>query len=60
MLDEAIQWREAVEVPSREREPLLAAFVTGWAQPFGAPGCRAVDGESSLSSDEAGVALSRQ
>eukprot|EP00974_Lingulodinium_polyedra_P105233 10189403-Lingulodinium_polyedra.AAC.1 len=43
MLDEAIRWRVAVEVPSRHAEPLLSAFVTSWVQPYGPPSCLAVD-----------------
>eukprot|EP00974_Lingulodinium_polyedra_P062552 6039135-Lingulodinium_polyedra.AAC.1 len=34
--------------------------MTAWVQPYGPPTCLVVDGESSLTSDEAGVALSRQ
>eukprot|EP00974_Lingulodinium_polyedra_P085526 8283638-Lingulodinium_polyedra.AAC.1 len=30
MLDVAIRWRVAVEVPSRHEEPLLSAFMTSW------------------------------
>eukprot|EP00974_Lingulodinium_polyedra_P050074 4815717-Lingulodinium_polyedra.AAC.1 len=60
MLDEAIRWHVAVEVPSRHEEPLLSALMTSWAQPYGPPSCLVVDGESSLVSDEAGIMLSRQ
>eukprot|EP00974_Lingulodinium_polyedra_P113660 11004971-Lingulodinium_polyedra.AAC.1 len=60
MLDEAILWRAVVEVPSREQEALLPALMAVWVQPYGAPTCSVVDGESSLASDEVGVMLSRQ
>eukprot|EP00974_Lingulodinium_polyedra_P130979 11215912-Lingulodinium_polyedra.AAC.1 len=60
MIDEAITWHVAVEVPSRLEEPLLLAFMTSWVQPYGPPACLVVDGESPLASDEAGVMLSRQ
>eukprot|EP00974_Lingulodinium_polyedra_P133053 11224148-Lingulodinium_polyedra.AAC.1 len=60
MLDEAIRWHVVVEVPSMHEEPLLAAFMTSWVQPYGPPLCLIVDGESSLASDEAGIMLSRQ
>eukprot|EP00974_Lingulodinium_polyedra_P108392 10493491-Lingulodinium_polyedra.AAC.1 len=34
--------------------------MTSWVQPYGPPACLAVDRESSLASDEAGIMLSRQ
>eukprot|EP00974_Lingulodinium_polyedra_P065289 6313195-Lingulodinium_polyedra.AAC.1 len=60
LLDESIRWRVVVEVPSRRGQPLLSAFMTCWAQFYGAPACPVVGGESSLAGGEAGVLFSRQ
>eukprot|EP00974_Lingulodinium_polyedra_P021885 2113014-Lingulodinium_polyedra.AAC.1 len=60
MLDEAIRWHATVDNPNRHEEPLLSAFMTSWVQPYGPPTCLAVDGKSSLASDEAGIMLSRK
>eukprot|EP00974_Lingulodinium_polyedra_P036080 3460898-Lingulodinium_polyedra.AAC.1 len=54
MLDEAIRWHVAVEVPSKHEESLLKAFMTGWVQLYGPPACLVVDGESAIASDESG------